>query len=127
MNRTQIRNPDTGGGRSLRKWRVTAAGIFGILCLVATYGAADSRAAEPRASAAALPSYDHVVVVVFENKQYGEIIGSANAPYINQLANAGASLTGMKALTHPSQPNYFNLFSGTTQGITSDGCYTPSR
>lgn len=125
MNRTQTRNPDTGGGRSLRKWRVSAAGIFGILCLVATYGAADSRAAEPRANAAALPSYDHVVVVVFENKQYGEIIGSANAPYINQLANAGASLTGMKALTHPSQPNYFNFFSGTTQGITSDGCYTP--
>ena len=31
----------------------------------------------------------------------------------------------MKALTHPSQPNYFNLFSGATQGITGDGCYTP--
>ncbi|KOG49711.1 alkaline phosphatase family protein [Streptomyces decoyicus] len=73
---------------------------------------------------AALPSYDHVVIVVFENKQYGEIIGSSQAPYLNQLAQQGAELTGMKALTHPSQPNYFNLFSGTTQGVTGDGCYT---
>ncbi|MET7795051.1 alkaline phosphatase family protein [Streptomyces decoyicus] len=73
---------------------------------------------------AALPSYDHIVIVVFENKQYGEIIGSPQAPYLNQLARDGAELTGMKALTHPSQPNYFNLFSGTTQGVTGDGCYT---
>ncbi|MGW7244849.1 alkaline phosphatase family protein [Streptomyces decoyicus] len=73
---------------------------------------------------AALPSYDHLVIVVFENKQYGEIIGSSQAPYLNQLAQGGAELTGMKALTHPSQPNYFNLFSGTTQGVTGDGCYT---
>lgn len=124
VNRTLTRNPDTAGGGSLRRWRVTAAGIFSIFCLVATYGAADSRAAERQATAA-LPSYDHVVVVIFENKRYGEIIGSSDAPYINQLANAGASLTGMKALTHPSQPNYFNLFSGSTQGITGDGCYTP--
>jgi hypothetical protein len=111
-------------GSSSSRWRTAAAGIFSTLCLVATLGAADSHAAAPKA-AAALPGYDHVIVVVFENKQYGEIIGSSNAPYINQLANAGASLTGMKALTHPSQPNYFNLFSGSTQGITGDGCYTP--
>ncbi|MEV7414940.1 alkaline phosphatase family protein [Streptomyces sp. NPDC089919] len=77
-----------------------------------------------RPAAAALPAYDHVVVVVFENKQYGEVIGNSAAPYVNQLAAGGASLTGMKALTHPSQPNYFNLFSGGTQGITGDGCFT---
>ncbi|MEV6400062.1 alkaline phosphatase family protein [Streptomyces sp. NPDC051907] len=110
-------------GLAGRRWRSAAAGIISSLCLVAAFGAADSQAAAPKA--AALPSYDHVVVVVFENKQYGEIIGSSNAPYVNQLANAGASLTAMKALTHPSQPNYFNLFSGATQGIVGDGCYTP--
>lgn len=110
-------------------WPALVAGL-GALGLLGAFTVANSEAAEPRsapaaAAAAALPTYDHVVVVVYENKQYGEIIGSANAPYINQLANGGASLTGMKALTHPSQPNYFNLFSGATQGITGDGCYTP--
>ncbi|MEU9374174.1 alkaline phosphatase family protein [Streptomyces sp. NPDC048255] len=118
--------PPSGRGR---RWRATATGIACALGLVTAMTVGSSEAADtpsaPRSAAAALPSYDHVVVVVFENKQYGEIIGSANAPYINQLANAGASLTAMKALTHPSQPNYFNMFSGGTQGITGDGCYTP--
>ncbi|MEU3909631.1 alkaline phosphatase family protein [Streptomyces goshikiensis] len=115
--------------RTRRSVLVAALGALGLL---GAFTIADSQAAQggpaaPRSAAAAagLPSYDHVVVVVYENKQYGEIIGSANAPYVNQLANGGASLTGMKALTHPSQPNYFNLFSGATQGITGDGCYTP--
>ncbi|MEC4019935.1 alkaline phosphatase family protein [Streptomyces sp. H27-D2] len=112
-----------------RTWRTPAAALLSALSLItaltatASFGA-DSPAGAARATAA-LPAYDHVVVVVFENKQYGEIIGSTNAPYINQLAAGGASLTAMKALTHPSQPNYFNLFSGGTQGITGDGCYTP--
>ncbi|MET9609708.1 alkaline phosphatase family protein [Streptomyces sp. NPDC006512] len=117
-----------------RRWRATATALACALGLVTAMTIGNSQAADvasapnpPQAAgaAAALPGYDHVVVVVYENKQYGEIIGSANAPYVNQLANGGASLTGMKALTHPSQPNYFNLFSGGTQGITGDGCYTP--
>ena len=32
---------------------------------------------------AGLPVYDHVVIVVEENKNYEEIIGNKNAPYIN--------------------------------------------
>ncbi|MFD4245227.1 alkaline phosphatase family protein [Streptomyces sp. NPDC058525] len=117
--------------RRRSRWSALVAGL-GALGLLGAFTVANSQAAEtgpattaPASAAAALPSYDHVVIVVYENKQYGEIIGSANAPYINQLANGGASLTGMKALTHPSQPNYFNLFSGATQGITGDGCYVP--
>ncbi|WP_053675938.1 alkaline phosphatase family protein, partial [Streptomyces sp. WM4235] len=124
--------PITARQRTRRSAPIAALGAFVLLAAftVANSQAADGGARTTRTRSvatadAALPSYDHVVVVVYENKQYGEIIGSANAPYINQLANEGASLTGMKALTHPSQPNYFNLFSGATQGITGDGCYTP--
>jgi acid phosphatase len=57
-----------------------------------------------------------------ENRGYGEIIGSPQAPYINQLALAGASLTNAHAITHPSLPNYLALFSGSTQGVTDDSC-----
>ncbi|ABD10123.1 phosphatidylinositol-3-phosphate phosphatase [Frankia casuarinae] len=78
------------------------------------------------ARAAALPSPDHVVVVVFENHSYSQIIGSSSAPYINNtLKSGGANLTASYGLTHPSQPNYLALFSGGTQGITNDNCYTP--
>ncbi|MFD3588592.1 alkaline phosphatase family protein [Streptomyces sp. NPDC058683] len=75
-------------------------------------------------AASAVPTPDHVIVVVFENHAYSQVIGSSSAPYINSLATGGANLTQMYAETHPSQPNYFALFSGATQGITDDGCYT---
>jgi phosphatidylinositol-3-phosphatase len=74
------------------------------------------------ARAAALPDPDHVVVVVMENKAFSQIIGSSSAPYINGLAAQGANFTQSFAVTHPSQPNYIALFSGSTQGVTNDTC-----
>ncbi|MBJ6638420.1 acid phosphatase [Streptomyces sp. DHE7-1] len=76
-------------------------------------------------AAGAVPSPDHVVVVVFENHAYSQVIGSSSAPYINSLRSGGANLSQAYAETHPSQPNYFALFSGSTQGVTDDSCYTP--
>ncbi|WP_377271200.1 alkaline phosphatase family protein [Peterkaempfera sp. SMS 1(5)a] len=75
-------------------------------------------------AAGSLPTPDHTVVVVFENHAYTQVIGSSSAPYINSLKSGGANLTASYAITHPSQPNYFALFSGSTQGITDDSCYT---
>jgi phosphatidylinositol-3-phosphatase len=65
---------------------------------------------------------DHVVLVVFENKAFGTQAGSAKAPYLNQLLGKSAEFTRSSAITHPSQPNYLALFSGSTQGVTSDRC-----
>lgn len=79
----------------------------------------------PAHAAGAVPTPDHVVVVVFENHAYSQVIGSSSAPYINSLKSGGANLSQSYAETHPSQPNYFALFSGSTQGITDDSCYTP--
>jgi len=75
-------------------------------------------------SAASLPSPDHVVVVVMENHAYSQVIGSSSAPYVNSLVSGGGNLTQMYAETHPSQPNYYALFSGGTQGVTDDSCVT---
>jgi acid phosphatase len=74
------------------------------------------------ARAATLPAYDHIVVVIEENHSYSEVIGNANAPYITSLANNGAKMTQSFAVTHPSEPNYLALFSGSTQGLTNDSC-----
>ncbi|MFJ5228600.1 alkaline phosphatase family protein [Kitasatospora sp. NPDC088391] len=76
------------------------------------------------AAAGSLPRPDHIVVVMMENHAYAQIIGSGNAPYLNSLAKGGALLTNSYGITHPSQPNYFAIFSGSTQGITGDGCYS---
>ncbi|GAA4633530.1 alkaline phosphatase family protein [Actinoallomurus vinaceus] len=75
------------------------------------------------AVAATVPRPDHVVIVVMENHSYNDIIGSSSAPYINNTLKAGgANFTQSFAVTHPSQPNYLELFSGSTQGITDDSC-----
>ncbi|MFJ4095183.1 alkaline phosphatase family protein [Kitasatospora sp. NPDC089913] len=78
----------------------------------------------PASAAPAFPRPDHVVVVVMENHAFKQIIDSSSAPYINSLAKGGAVLKASYGITHPSQPNYFALFSGGTQGITGDGCYS---
>jgi hypothetical protein len=64
----------------------------------------------------------HVIVVMMENHGYSEILNNASAPYINSLANNGILFTNFHGVTHPSQPNYVALFSGSTQGITDDVC-----
>ena len=77
----------------------------------------DSASAAP-----AVPRFAHVVVVVEENHASAEVIGNASAPYLNSLARGGALLTQSYAITHPSEPNYLALFSGSTQGLTDDSC-----
>jgi hypothetical protein len=73
-------------------------------------------------STTALPKPDHVVIVIEENKGYSQIIGSTNAPYINSLStnSYSANFTNSYAITHPSQPNYLDLYSGSNQGVTTD-------
>jgi hypothetical protein len=57
-----------------------------------------------------------------ENHSYSDVIGSRQAPYINRLASQGALFTNSHAVSHPSEPNYLALFSGSTQGVTDDSC-----
>jgi acid phosphatase len=74
------------------------------------------------AAAQVLPRPDHIVIVVEENKSFTQIIGNKDAPYINALARRGVLFTNSFGITHPSQPNYLALFSGTTRGISSNAC-----
>jgi len=91
-------------------WTRLAAGM--LLC-----GAALSPA-----RAQSVPQYDHVVLVIDENKNDTEIRNSALAPYINTVLLPGsADLTHFVAEQHPSQPNYLQLFSGSDQGVKQDG------
>ena len=70
---------------------------------------------------AAPPRYDHVVIVVEENRTLGQTIGDlVNAPYITSLATGGVHMASMFAIGHPSQPNYLQLFSGSNQGVVDD-------
>jgi len=65
-----------------------------------------------------LPVYDHVVIVVEENKGYEQIVGNPAAAYINNvLKREGANFTRAYAEEHFSEGNYFWLFSGDNQDV----------
>jgi phosphatidylinositol-3-phosphatase len=84
--------------------------------------ASAARSGPARARSAQVPSYSHIVVVMEENHSYSQIIGSSQAPYINSLAGEGALFTNSHAITHPSEPNYMAITSGSTYGLSSDAC-----
>ncbi len=62
----------------------------------------------------------HIVVILMENKEYGQVIGSSDAPYLNKLAGQKVLLTKEYAVSHPSLPNYLSLIGGSTFDISSD-------
>ncbi len=103
-----------GYGVSMRAVRLVFAAV--LLALVA--GVVGSANATPLVTKA--PRFRHVIVVVFENKEYGSIIGKADAARFNRLAKRYALLTSSFGVTHPSLPNYIALVSGSTQGIDSN-------
>ena len=89
----------------------------GVVAAVAVTGGAAVASVRP-----ALPKPDHVVVVILENKPYDAVIGHPLTPWISSLAEHSANLTHFYAETHPSQPNYLALFSGSTQGVSDNDC-----
>jgi len=72
------------------------------------------------AATAHLPAFTHIFIIVMENKGYDQVIGNAEAPYLNTLAAQYSLATNYYANTHPSLPNYLALTGGDTFGITRD-------
>jgi phosphatidylinositol-3-phosphatase len=62
----------------------------------------------------------HVIVLVLENHEFGQVIGNRGAPFLNRLARRGSLARRYFAITHPSLPNYLALVGGSTFGIQSD-------
>lgn len=63
---------------------------------------------------------DHVVWILMENKNYEQIIGAPDSPYMTSLASRYGNLTNMSAETHPSLRNYIAMTSGTMQDALAD-------
>ena len=69
--------------------------------------------------AQAPPPHDKVVVVIMENKSYDQVLVQ---PYTASLLAGGATFTNARAITRPSQPNYFALWAGNTLGVSNNNC-----
>jgi phosphatidylinositol-3-phosphatase len=81
--------------------------------------------------ARALPSSpsSHIAVIVMENKEASDVVGTSSSPYATALAHRYAIATRSYAIRHPSLPNYLALTSGATQGVTDDctDCHVAAR
>ena len=98
--------------------RFAALVLLGLVCALPAGGAAIS-----------VPPVDHIVVVVFENKESGRVLGSRDAPTFTAYARTHANLTRYYGVTHPSLPNYLALVSGSTHGIKTNctSCIVSAR
>ncbi len=68
------------------------------------------------AGAGPIAGFGTIFTVVFENHDYAEIVGSANAPFFNELiAKYGLATNYYDAKIHPSLPNYLTMISGAPQ------------
>jgi len=64
---------------------------------------------------AQVPTFTTVFTIVMSNHDYNEIVGSANAPYINSLIASYGLATNYLDAGHPALPNYLYLVSGGNQ------------
>ncbi len=72
------------------------------------------------AKSSGIPKFDHIAIIVMENKPIESIVGSTNAPFINSLVQKYSLAGNYFAITHPSLPNYLAILGGSTFGINSD-------
>ncbi len=84
---------------------------------------ASSASAMAAATTASVPAFSHVYLIVMENHEYGSIVGSSHAPYINALIRRWGLATNFHAVAHPSEPNYLALFGGSTFGVQDDSVH----
>jgi hypothetical protein len=68
------------------------------------------------------PQFNHVFLVVEENTNYVDVIGSPSMPYLNDLATRYGLATRYYANTHPSIGNYLVLTAG--QVLTNNDSYS---
>ncbi len=72
----------------------------------------------------AFPHYDHIFLIIEENREYSQIINSPHAPNLNALANTYGLATQSFGATHPSEPNYVAIVGANFFGIQDDAAYT---
>jgi hypothetical protein len=102
--------------------------MFGVIVLVSiprldarAINIADSIQVQSQPTAAG--GIQHIIWVWFENRE-ASAITSVTAPYFTSFAAANVNMTNFYGVSHPSQPNYLDAFSGSNQGVTDDGHFT---
>ncbi|MGA2531728.1 MAG: alkaline phosphatase family protein [Candidatus Aminicenantales bacterium] len=112
--------------KTFRHWGVFA--MIPLTGLLAAGASALPRNALPRQTPT-VPAFSHVIIVMIENKEFGDVIGNPGMPNFNRWAGEYAVLTRYYAVSHPSLPNYLALIGGDLFGIQTDctDCFVNAR
>ncbi len=104
-----------------RRWTL----VVGIIALVSMTlaGCSTQPSGPPPATNTSIPRYQHIFLIVMENHDYDDIIGSKQAPHLNALAKEYGLATNYWAVTHPSEPNYVAMIGGSFFRIVDDNSY----
>ncbi len=106
----------------VRHFLLHAGSIFLLLPFVVIPGIGlPSGAASVSASTYATTTpITHVFLILMENHSYSQVWNTASAPYTTALGKAYATASNYHAITHPSLPNYLDIFAGSNFSITDD-------
>ncbi len=75
------------------------------------------------AFASEMPRYEHIFVIIAENKSFDQIAGNPDAPKLNALAKGYGLATRFYGEVHPSEGNYIAMLGGDTFGIHDDDAW----
>jgi len=70
-----------------------------------------------------IPRYDHVFIIMMENKATSSIKNSVYAPRINAYLNEGNQFTSYYSTGNPSEPNRLAVVAADDFGITDDSAF----
>lgn len=93
---------------------------FVALAAAAALSAATGQAAGREAPESHFGRLDHVFLIIMENQTDTDILGNANAPFINSYATVANQATNYFAVGHPSAPNYLEITGGSNFGVSND-------
>src|SRR6266704_2296195 len=109
---------------SLRTSRAKFAAVTAATCIAAALAvglsAASGAAATGDRSGAQHVQLDRAFVIVLENHSQKSVIGDPNAPFITSLAQQYGEAANYFGVTHPSEPNYIAMTSGSNWFTNND-------
>src|SRR3989454_1663148 len=109
VRRTRLRELEGGSMAIERSPRRVA--LVSLIIALSVFSAALFTYVRPLAGAPVGLQFDHIVIIAMENQNYGSVLGSSSAPFINSLAAQGTSI-----------PNYHSYGANAFLGDNINGC-----
>ena len=106
-----------------KRAKVLAVGAVAGVAAALTVGLSAPSGATPAASHGSGGDHvrlDRVFIIVLENHSAKGVIGDPNAPYITSLAQQYGEAANYFGVTHPSEPNYIAMTSGSNWFTNND-------